>query len=237
MSFLDTIRNILFPTGFMALPSAPSDLTSAEKNLLLQISRINATSRDITPELYQQFREFEMNWLERHYDFNTIEGINSIPVKQDMPRAPVPAHSVIAGHTGEVYYYLRHKAYKHEENSNIELALACMRKSVALVKCRSYFSSDDLLPLVKMLARAGYVEEAYAELRSIEKLFSESLDCDREIEAEVRRGLEKRDFLWIQENFPEKCPKSISSFRRMKTQNTKNYQLLKQLAAEHGRKI
>lgn len=47
----------------------------------------------------------------------------------------------------------------------------------------------------------------------------------------------EKDYEWLQNNLPENCPKSISSFRRMKTQNTKNYQALKQLAAEKGREI
>ena len=212
------------------------DLLPEEHILLEQISKFNDDDKEITPELYQQFREYEGRWLERHYDFNTIEGISAIPVTKDLPGAPAP-RSAVKSHTGEVYYYIRRKAYLHEDAGNIGLALACMRKSVALVKCRSYFSSDDLLPLVKMLARAGYVEEAYAELRSIEQIFSASLDCDREIEAEIRRGREQRDFQWIQANYPDKCPKSVSSFRRMKKQNTKNYQVLQSLAAVQGREI
>ena len=60
---------------------------------------------------------------------------------------------------------------------------------------------------------------------------------DNMIEIEARRGKEQRDFAWAQDNFPEKCPKTISSFRRMKKQNTKNYQALKALAAEQGREI
>lgn len=48
---------------------------------------------------------------------------------------------------------------------------------------------------------------------------------------------ETHDFAWLQENLPNQCPKSISGFRRMKTQNTKNYQALKQAAAEMGREI
>ena len=235
MSVFDAIRKMFFTS-----PAAPSafqkDLKPEERALLSKISKINATGGDLSPELYQKMRDFEMNWLERHYDFNTIDGVNSIDVSPNLPGAPSAA-GPMKGHTGEVYYYLRHKAYTHEDAGNSELALACMRKSVALVKCRSYFSSDDLLPLVKMLARTGYVEEAYAELRAVEKCFSTSLDCDREIEAEIRRGREQRDFLWIQANLPDKCPKSISSYRRMKTQNTKNFQTLKLLAAELGRQI
>ena len=55
--------------------------------------------------------------------------------------------------------------------------------------------------------------------------------------AESERAQEEKDFEWIQENIPDKCPKSISGYRRMKTQNTKNFQILKQLAAEKGRNI
>lgn len=57
------------------------------------------------------------------------------------------------------------------------------------------------------------------------------------LELEARRSQEEKDFAWIQQNIPDKCPKNITGFRRMKTQNTKNYQALKQLAAEKGRKI
>lgn len=47
----------------------------------------------------------------------------------------------------------------------------------------------------------------------------------------------EKDYEWLQANIPDKCPKSISSYRRMKTQNTKNFQILKDLAAELGRQI
>ena len=236
MKIFNFVKTMLFSASFNSLSATATGLTPSEKALLLKISAINARGGDISPDLYQQLRTFEMDWLERHYDFNTVEGVNSIPVSPHLPGAPSASGSM-KGHTGEVYYYLRHKAYNHEDAGNIELALACMRKSVSLAKCRSYFSADDLLPLVKMLARAGYIEDAYTELRSIERLFSSSLDCDSEIEAEIRRGQERRDFQWLQEKFPDKCPKSVTSFRRMKTQNTKNYQLLKEKAAALGRDI
>lgn len=54
---------------------------------------------------------------------------------------------------------------------------------------------------------------------------------------EERLIQEKKDYDWIQENIPDKCPKSITGYRRMKTMNTKNYQLLKELAAQKGREI
>ena len=214
----------------------PSKLTLEEKALLSKISKINARGGDITPELYQQMRDFEAAWLERNYDFNSIEGIANIPVSSRTPGAPSPAGSM-KGHTGEVYYYLRRKAYQHEDEGKPDLALACMRKSVALVMCRNYYSSEDCYPLVKMLARFGHIDEAYNIKREIDKSFGIT-DCDDSIiKAEVKRRNEFLDFQWIAKNIPDKCPKSIIGYRRIKTQNTKSYQALKQAASALGYKL
>lgn len=221
----------------VSIQSEPvDDLSSDETSLLSRISSMNARGEDITPELYQKLRDFEMAWLERHYDFNTLEGVTAIPVVKDLPPAPAPK-SPMKGHTGEVYYYLRHKAYVHEDNGNIELALACMRKSVALVKCRSIYFIDDCYPLARMLARAGLIEEAYREKHIADKMFPALALSDEILQVEIKRGNEARDYAWLQANLPDKCPKSISGFRRMKTQNTKNYQALRQAAAKLGRDI
>lgn len=228
--------NIFGKTSRAPKSSSDNDLTSEEMDLLESISKINARGSDITPELYQQLRDFEMAWLERNYDFNTIAGVNSIPLKKDIPGAPTPS-SPMKSHTGEVYYYLRHKAYKHEEAGNIDLALACMQKSVALVKLRSVYFIDDCYPLAKMLARAGRISEAHQVKHAADRTFPALAMSDDILLAEIKRGNEMRDFAWLQTNLPCKCPKSISSFRRMKTQNTKNYQALKQAAAELGREI
>lgn len=55
--------------------------------------------------------------------------------------------------------------------------------------------------------------------------------------AEAKRAQEENDFKWIKENIPDKCPKNITGYRRMKNQNTKNFQTLQQLAAEKGRQL
>lgn len=212
------------------------DLPPSERALLSQISKLNSQGKEITPELYQQLRAFEAAWLERHYNFSSVEGVESIPVSSNLPGAPSPAGPV-KGHTGEVYYYLRHKAYEYEEAGKAELALACMRKSVALVLRRNYFSTDDCYPLVKMLARFGHADEARKLKREIDATFGIKKVDDTIIEAELKRRQEALDFQWIQNNIPDKCPKSISSYRRMKTQNSKTYQLIQQIAAERGYKL
>ena len=237
MFFWDSLKNI-FSSVVYNSTSDYADLTPDESALLSKISALNRADRDITPELYQQLRNFEVSWLGRHYDTSTIEKINLIPVSKDIPRAPAPHFARMGpGHTGEVYYYLRHVAYKHEEAGKMDLAIACMRKSVALVKCRDCYSIDDWAPLAKMLARAGCVQEAKKEMATINQAFGGNSLPPRILDAEIQRGNEFRDFLWIQTHFPEKCPKSISSYRRMKTQNTKSFQVLQALALEQGRKI
>lgn len=76
-------------------------------------------------------------------------------------------------------------------------------------------------------------------------LVLEKFECNGEIvykaphilAREAMRLQEDQDFAWLQANLPDKCPKSISGFRRMKAQNTKNYQALQAAAAELGRNI
>lgn len=57
------------------------------------------------------------------------------------------------------------------------------------------------------------------------------------LEWEANRAKEEQDYIWLQRAFPGKCPKTLTGYRRMKTQNTRNYQTLKQFAAEHGKEI
>lgn len=47
----------------------------------------------------------------------------------------------------------------------------------------------------------------------------------------------RADYEWICQNLPDIAPKSLSGYSRMKSNNTPNFQNLKQKAAEFGRKI
>lgn len=324
----------------------------------------------LSPDKYQNLRSFEEKWLEQHYDLNSIVGVESIPLRKNL-RCPMTS-----GVTGKLYYYLRKKAYNHEDAGNIELALACMKKSVALVRYEDYYLPDECYPLVKMLARNGYLDEARKEKNIIDQyaqnfenqmgketrtrnntLASEfrtdliimdahgcvcpecakyqgrvyslsgksrkfpkvpdfyhttgyvhkgcshifwpyidgvndpdlaytlsvhplkdkrygrnivtfsnrpfvddrTEECkaeasiyrqeqaakkaqqqyyeDHMIEIEYQKYLDSCTVKWLQENFPTKAPKNVTGFRRMRTQNTKNYQALKQCAAEKGKEI
>lgn len=57
------------------------------------------------------------------------------------------------------------------------------------------------------------------------------------IEIEAQRGIDKRNYKWLQENLSDICPKSYSGYKRMKNGNTKNFQKLAEKAAELGREI
>ena len=139
--------------------------------------------------------------------------------------------------TGDLDYYLRQKAFQHEGAGKIELAILCLRKSnaIRMLKQTGYRRSD-YYALVRMLARNDYVEEAREEKARIDRFFHDYSD-NGEIEIEAKRGEEARTFAWIQQNLPDMCPKSLSGFRRMKKQNTKNYQKIVLAARELGHTI
>lgn len=183
---------------------------------------------------YQKFRKAQADWLEKHYDLNSIEGVRSIPVSANLPKYPKSGAMDV---TGDVDYYLRQKSHEHEQNGNMELAILCLQKSNAIRELTfNGYRKSDYYALVRILARDGQIDAAQAEKNRLDKKFRNDHfeGEDKVIETEARRGNEVRAFVWIQQNLPELCPKSLSGFRRMKSQNTKNYQKIVQAAAEKG---
>lgn len=114
---------------------------------------------------YLAMRDKEIVRLNAAYDFNSIEGIRSIPV---------PCIEVNGGSsTGRVEYYLRGQCFvRYEKEGNEELAIACLKKAQELM-----FISDmiwkryDFLRLVEYLYKIGRWEEAETELARIDKFF------------------------------------------------------------------
>lgn len=326
----------------------------------------------LTKEEYQAIRNAEAEWLEDHYDFSTVESVSRIPERMDLPRPPGDSP------TGDVYYYLRYKARLYEESGAVELAIACMRKSIALMQLKygDVYGKEECYSFVRMLVRNGYTQEARSakerfdsyysggldrmQLRSFQSICRQAADLNTDllimmshastcpecarfqgrvyslsgksklfppiphtvletgvihpgchhqfspyihkvtnahmdytlqlhplknprygrdiitfsnrpfvddrtdeckataeiarekrrieklnkqrrdeviIEQEIQKRNDYQDFEWLKAHFPEKCPASPSGYRRMKNQNTKNYQALKQLAAERGKYI
>lgn len=115
---------------------------------------------------YLAIRDEEERRLNKAYDFNSIEGINSIPV----PCKEVNGDSV----TGRVEYYLHKKCFADHWNAGrIELALACLRKAQELMfVSEMIWSRKDFLRLVTHLYEAGYDEEAEMQLKRVDDFFS-----------------------------------------------------------------
>ena len=330
------------------------------------------TPDPISKEDYLKMREDEEQWLDSHYDFDSIEGINSIPVSKDLP----DCHE--NGVTEEIYYILKQKAYEHEEEGKIALAVTCMKKSIQFAKLKydAHMINQLEYTLIGMLARNELIQEAeeekaYADQelilqtkienaalmqrsigyaleektdliiagvqahaspemaiyqgrvysisgksskfpalpRSIletgtlnngeyfpvypfldgihkgdlaytlecnpikcvryaqnivtfsnrpflddrpEEYIMESASINEQLEAkrmpneryraniiqiEAERGKNRRNYKWIQENIPEKAPKSYSGYMRMKNGKTKNFLILQEIAAQKGKSI
>ena len=199
--------------------------------------------KSISNDDYQRMRQQQIDWLENYYDLSSAAGIQAIPEVKDPPRMPRADPMDV---TGDIDYYLHQKAYEHEVNGNLDLAILCLKKSNAIRRLgRVCYRKDDFYALVKMLARNGRVNEAYAEKAEIDKYYPKlrfpyEIDqtmLDQSIKDEIRRGKEAKAFKWLQQNLPTICPKSLSGFRRMKTQNTKNYQKIVSEARKLGYEI
>lgn len=123
-------------------------------------------SLDERKAAYLAIRDEEVRRLNETYDFNSIEGINSIPV----PCREVNGDSV----TGRVEYYLHKKCFADHWNAGrTELALACLRKAQELMFVSDMiWSRKDFLRLVTYLYEAGYNEEAEIQLKRVDDFLS-----------------------------------------------------------------
>ena len=85
------------------------------------------------------------------------------------------------------------------------------------------YHADDIEKILSGMKQAGERKSAN-ELRivSIQKAQEENEYLENVIPFEIKRGQDMRNYRWLQENLPDICPKSLTGFRRMKNQNTRN---------------
>lgn len=102
------------------------------------------------------------------------------------------------------------------------------RKNIVAFSNRPFI--DDRLP--ETIEKAREHEEKLEQERQ-QKLYYQA----HVVEIEAQRGIDKRDYKWLQDNLPDICPKSYSGYKRMKNGNTQNYQKLVAKAKEMGRNI
>lgn len=194
----------------------------------------------MTNEEYQIFRQGEWKRLEHFYDFNSIEGVRSIPVPCKEVNDPQSA-------TGRVEYYLRCQCLKkHLDKKDYALVYECIKKAHQLM-----FISDMIwgyeayISSISLLHNIGMHQEAREQEALIDNHFKKhsfyfpiSIDIllrpkkliyclkarhQNKKEQKRKRNL-RHEYYWLQENLPDMCPKSLSAYSRMKNANSNNYQ-------------
>ncbi len=208
----------------------------------------NQTKNAISNESYQAMRQNEMIYWERRYDLSTVNGINSIPVP--LPKSDAFQSKSI---TGQLDYCLMLKAEQYEMAGQVELALACYRKSNELMPLNgvSSYPKERYMRLPRYLRKLRRFDEARAEEEKIKRLFpnggiyeqsksefisnmmyvghtraqAEALYKTYKSEREAERQKEcfRADYDWIWEFLPELCPKSFSAYMRIKNANSEKY--------------
>lgn len=106
-----------------------------------------------------------------HYDLDTLDGINAIPVPAKNYKTGDPTKDCI-------YYVLQRKATEHKKNKRMDLAIACLRKSNELsdYESRPLLTQKDYFRLVKFIESTGNTTLAEQELANIYSRHPEFLD-------------------------------------------------------------
>lgn len=95
------------------------------------------------------------------YKYDTLEHIEAIPV-------PTKSFTINFDFKESVEYVLQRKATEHKRNGNIDLAIACLKKSNEIMPySEMLYTSDDYLRLVKYLKLANRFDEARNEEEKI----------------------------------------------------------------------
>lgn len=105
------------------------------------------------------------------YDMDSIDGINKIPVPAENYKTGDPTKDCI-------YYLLQRKATEHKKSGNIELAIACLRKSNELSDNEQHplLTQKEYLRLIKYIELSGNTALAEKELESIYSIHPEFMD-------------------------------------------------------------
>ncbi|MBG0770897.1 MAG: hypothetical protein H0S82_04270, partial [Anaerolineaceae bacterium] len=110
---------------------------------------------------------FLEKWKQSRYDFDTIEGIESIPI---------PKYSKINGIASpadNIEYILQRKATEQKRNGRMDLAIACLRKANEIFPHSNFlWPESDYLRLIEYLKQAGKFDEAREEEAKIKAIFS-----------------------------------------------------------------
>ena len=159
-------------------------------------------------------------FLREKYDFQTLEGINSIKI---------PSYEPLQGMSSpvnNVEYILQRKATEHKKNGRMDLAIACLRKANEIFPHSNFsWSEKDYMRLVEYLKFDRQFDEAKKEEQKIKELFAqfnkEREAHDTKINSEVYGNT---DIVSTNETYfvCEKCAKYIKRYFSI-SGNSKKY--------------
>lgn len=204
-------------------------------------------------EEYDNYNNERINEFKNRYDLTSVAGIRSIPVEE--------AKRYSDGGRSVVYMpeqILSRQATEYKNNNQYDLAIECLRKVNELYPLSFYeYTRDNYERLVDFLVLAGRFDEARIEHKKIDKLHGTKLDelhrlqrfCaemgtesmeeyqKRVIDPYIEEAKSREQYYWLLENTPDVAPKSFSGYRRMKNNNSTNYQKLVEIVKSKGKNI
>lgn len=166
------------------------------------------------------------------YDLESIEDIRRIAIPTFAENDFMSGYGV----TGSLDYVIRMKAGRLREKGMIAESDECYRKAIELM--RSSGISYDMTPylyLAKDLLREGRFEESEAEEDRIYAMFGttrKAICSNRDVRPYITQ--EDREYYRLKYTAPEKAPKSISGYSRMKKKRSANFLKLLEIAEQHG---
>ena len=203
-------------------------------------SNMNSFEDNFNFEEYKKYNDDRINEFKKRYDLTSIDGIKAITI-QEAKRYPDGGKSVV--YMPE--QILNRQATEYKKEGKFELARECLKKANELYPVSFYtYTRDNYERLVDMMVLAGRYEEAKVEHEKLDRLHGTRLDefhklqkyavesntesfgsyQIRVIDPYIEESNEREQYYWLLENANKIAPKSFSGYRRMKKQNTENYQ-------------
>ena len=108
-------------------------------------------------------------FLREKYDFQTLEGINSIKIPNYKPLQGMSSP------VNNVEYILQRKATEHKKNGKMDLAIACLKKANEIFPYSNFaWSEKDYMRLVEYLKQDRQFDEARKEEQKIKEMFQKT---------------------------------------------------------------
>lgn len=103
------------------------------------------------------------------YDFQTLEGINSIKIPN------YKSLQGVSSPVNNVEYILQRKATEHKKNGKMDLAIACLKKANEIFPYSNFaWSEKDYMRLVEYLKQDRQFDEARKEEQKIKEMFQKT---------------------------------------------------------------